>query len=358
MNTKKKLKLYKYLNLALIVACFFAMGKFYMDSEIFAPKDAIFISPMLNSADYMFSSYDIKRINDNKRDSFISFEKLSGSTIGYEYNNAYAKAIYTDADYFYINHLEYLSGSNFPQEYNDEPIVILGNAVAFKLFGSLECIGKFVRINGIFHEVTGIVKQNERFDEDFIWLPYGSAGFGGYDISSIYIRDMEYNKLNTYEKAMAYIEGVGKSPNGYHIADLNQYRENMLIRAVLVLIIIAVIIICISILNIVRLMDYYKDYIRKIVFNIALILIFGTAIMFIVGFMSDTLWISANAFEVSAFIDNMLNINILPPKQYLPYQLEALSSINSYSVAAFVACLLLIGNFIIINGMDDKRTAK
>jgi len=354
----KKLQLYKYLNLVLILACFLAVCKFYIDSEIFAPRDTVFISPILNSSDYMFSYYDIKRMNDDKSSSLISFEKIAHSFVVYEYNSVYAKSIYINADYFQINHLEYLKGANFPEEYNDEKLVILGSSLAFKLFGSFECIGKSVRINGELYEVTGIVQQSENFDEDFLWLPYGSAEFSGYDISGIYIKDNVYNKLNTQEKAIDYISRAGKTENNYHITDLNQYRDNMLIRIPLIFMIVAAIIMLSTIKNIISLMDYYRDNFKKIAVNSACFAIFSAAIIICTRFISDRLWVIEGMFEILAFIENVLNIDMLPSKEYLPYQLRALKSINSYSVGALGGCIFFIVNFFLVCWVSKAKDSK
>ena len=78
---------------------------------------------------------------------------------GVEVNNIWLAAV--SAEFFYIREYDVERGRLFtlPEDRAGVPVVILGNETAEKAFGSLDPIGRNVRINGYQFKVIGILKK-------------------------------------------------------------------------------------------------------------------------------------------------------------------------------------------------------
>lgn len=355
MRRLSKLKGYTYANFIIFILCAAAIYGAGLIAENYAPKDTIYIAPKLYSDKHMLSLNDAIFIEDYKEEAEVSFEKIGSATIDYGVNQLSARAIYTDWTYFNIHHLNFIKGSSFTKAYNKDHIVILSDAAAYYLFGSYACIGKMIKIESTLYEIVGIVEITRSEDDFYIWLPYESAFPKEGYISSLYIKDYVYHKLNSLIKANRYLEFIEKTSRNYNIVDLNQYSSNIYARAIFLLLLFTVYLLCASSIKalsfIGRIKSSLKDFLRSLLgLGIFLFCFNGLCRIFM-----EKIWITTEQFSLKSAIYNLFNADALPSKEYLPYQLIEIRNMNAVSSIIFCIGVFFLFNFIVLKDIDKNK---
>lgn len=112
-----------------------------------------------------------------------------------EHGSAKAKAYGVGGDFFRFHPLKLLYGSYFSESDLMQDRIVIDTETAWKLFGSNDVVGMFVKINGIPHMVVGVYERESGYFND-------AAGNG---VSSIYVshetlfRNGQYHGLETVE---------------------------------------------------------------------------------------------------------------------------------------------------------------
>lgn len=354
MRRLNTLKLYIYVNFIFFILCAAAIHRSGLDAEKYSPKDTLYVSPKSYSDNYTLHLKDATYIEDHKEMAEISFEKIGSAIIDYGVKELSVKAIYTDWAYFNIHHLNFINGDPFTKEYNKDHIAILSDAAAYNLFGSFDCIGKTVKIDNILYEIVGIVKITGDGTDSFIWIPYESAFSKEEYILNLYIKDNDYHKLNSLIKANRYLEFIEKSSGYYTIVDLNQYISNIYARYILLLLLFIIYLLFSSSMQVLSFVGRIKSSLKDFAFSLLSLGIFLFSFNGLYYIFMESIWITTEQFSLKSAIYHLFNVDVLPSKEYLPYQLIEMSNMNILSSIIFCMGLLFLFNFIILNYIDKK----
>jgi len=184
-----------------------------------------------------------------------------------------------------------------------------------------------------------------------MWIPFENSGAEGF--SGVHFKDSKYNKLGSVLKIQEALAEIGKLQQGYHVTDINQYRSNMLLRlAVSILIILGFGIIISS----VKLFSQGELENKKLfmVINGALIVVMGLCIFVLITFLKSNIWVTDVNFSVKSFANLLLSADVLPPKEYLPYFLVELTSLNEKSNIVFFISIFAFFNIILSMAKSKK----
>ena len=331
-------------HLALLLSCLFLCLIYYVNSKTWGGEDIIYIAPVFNSEGNYFSERDIEQLGEILSDGLISYERIDNVTVKSSNKIAYGKSIYTTHSYFDMNNISFINGGGWSESYNDSRVAVLSEGLAWELFGSLNVVGNFIEIDNADYEICGISVQNNLESGRFLWIPFESSETEGF--SDLYFKDSKYNKLGSILKVQEALAEIGKLQQDYHVADINQYRSNILLR--LIVSILAILSFGIIILS-VKLFGR-TDTANKRFFTIlsgVLIVVLSLCVIFILQFIKANIWVTNTPFSVKSFASLILNIDALPPKEYLPYFLVELTALNEKSNIAFFISIFAFFNIII-----------
>jgi len=340
-------------NLALLLSCLFLCLIFYIKSKTWGGEDIIYIAPVFNSEGNYFSQRDIEQLGEILSDGLLSYERIDNDAVKAGNKSAYGKSIYTNHSYFEMNNINFIYGGGWPESYESARVVVLSEALAWELFGSLNVVGNFVEIDNADYEICGVSAQSNPESGGFLWLPFENSESAGF--SGVYLKDGKYNKLGSVLKVQEALGEIGKLQRDYHITDMNQYRSNMLLR----LIITVLALLSFAVMHMAFKIFSEIETANKKFFLIAngvLIVILGMCIAVIVPFIKANIWVTDVSFSMKSFANLLLNTGALPAKEYLPYFLVEQAGLNEKSNIAFFISIFAFFN-IIISGIKFKGRA-
>lgn len=136
-------------------------------------------SQMIGSASYYFFDQNLHKMKLPERVSILS---LPGSVTCYTGDKKItAMRKHTDAAFWEVFDFEFLRGKPFNQQDVDAAnrVAVLDRTTAEDYFGTVDCIGKTIKVDGLDIRVCGVVKEtsiNRTFPFANIFQPYTTAG--------------------------------------------------------------------------------------------------------------------------------------------------------------------------------------
>lgn len=156
---------------------------------------------------------DVVAIKENiKGVRFCASENINNLKIIYQEKSVATDIFGVSTEYFRVKEdLKIQKGRalNLVDEETHERVIIVGNSIAKRIFGSIEnSVGKLVNINETYIKVVGVFndKANHGRDSDRVYMPYQTYKqlFGGETVDAIWIRPtiggdgfkVEYEAIN------------------------------------------------------------------------------------------------------------------------------------------------------------------
>lgn len=120
-----------------------------------------------------FSSIDLSNIEDQGID--ITYAQRIYPNVSNGFRNEEITAFATNENYAYFTDAYLVKGAFFNEIQIDRklPLVVVNEAAAYQLFGSQECVGETVYLNGVSYEVCGIMAEPEESGAR-LYIPYST----------------------------------------------------------------------------------------------------------------------------------------------------------------------------------------
>ncbi|MCL2190118.1 MAG: ABC transporter permease [Defluviitaleaceae bacterium] len=343
MNRGKKLFLLAN-GLLLIIALFAGLYAHNAAGRLFA-RDVIYIAPMLHEDRLFFSQSEF----DTARDAFPLYDfapEIRGSRLlSATGQQAQATVIYTDANYFSIVFTDFIMGNYWLSRHEADEIV-LGCALAWRLFGSFDVVGLPVDVDSHYFTVSGVVRQGN--DSAYMaWMPRQNAPANA-SVTALYMRAHHFNTLNVNIDVQALLQThFFRNSLEYAVVDINRYVESIHYRNRLLFYLlwfcVLVILLC-NLAGAVKTRQWSWVSIFAIGAGICAVVLFG---------VNDILqWIPNPALSDSSAFADFTNIGALPPSGYLTYAKQQFRTINQMAnivwLLGAIACinLLLTGKWV------------
>ena len=298
---------------ALLVLGGIALGFYaYQEALRYAPRDVIFTAPFRGEG---FFNIEILREEN------VSLESRGRQMISRGGRQAVSHVIYTDAEYFRLQSMNFIEGAPWFEE--EENSIVLNEALAWYLFGGNNIAGLSVGIGDGIYRIGGVVRQRET--EYMAWLPLNDRNSS---VSAFFFNIYPHNALDARWEVYRLLEN--RVIADYAVVDVNSYVENMGIRhrfllyAVWLFILIAL----------VRRFWEYKSNHKK---SLPLLLPAGFALFVLTGIHDIILWLPNPADPHASFFVSISNMGLLPPDVYLSYGMRLLSRLNRLGNIALAA---------------------
>jgi len=161
---------------------------------------------MRGSASYYFFDQTLKKMKSPKH---VSIMTLPMSVACYSGDNKItAMRKHTDAEFWEVFEFEFLKGRPYSRQDIDlaNRVAVLDRKMALDYFGTLDCIGNPIKIDGYNFTVCGIVKEtsiNRTFPFANIYQPFTTSGTGYLDkrVSGTYLGVIEVEGRSDIDKA-------------------------------------------------------------------------------------------------------------------------------------------------------------
>lgn len=211
---------------SLVMKAYEVNGNSSMDKVVIAIKDK-----ELSSTNAAFTLDDIKKLNKILQDTEITFTAHSKTSLlkNNEYKNI--NIIGTNSMYINFNKLDFGSGCFFTKkaELHNQQVVIIDEALAWEVFGSLEVLGKDLNIFDRDFKIIGVTAAKHpivdilyRPEKPYVYMPINSLTKIDKEakIKALQIRVRASPTVaNSPDNILNALKAIGKSPDNYSIYD-------------------------------------------------------------------------------------------------------------------------------------------
>jgi hypothetical protein len=296
-----------------------------------------------------FTAGDITRLETELRfnGAEVSYEAVGGGQLASELMSAYATLVYTDPGYVDMNRQVFADGYYFGEQQQGLEIIVLSEALAWKLFGSADVAGMTVTMDGVEHTIAGVIGQEAVGEENFFaWVPLRRNTPDAY-AESLYIRPQGYDKIAGYRLVSDAIAAIPKDVRNYRIVDINEYCLSIARRPVLCLSVMGVYAAVVLVFKIARLLR--AELIKRSLSG-SVSIIAGIALCAVIlYFVNFDIWVPGFDGGGQLFT-TLTNAGLLPGSDYLPYNLLRLKTLNAYSNIGLAVCGAAFVNVVALSG--------
>lgn len=218
-----RLRLFRLVNIAVLIAAAITCIIISSVAGRYIAKDVFYLAPVLNDAQYYFSTEDLEELQAACQPLSVAAISLSSSMVDSGNFSAYSKIIYTDSPLFALNNIQFSSGAGWPAHQKNDNLAVINESLAWQLFGSLDAVDKTIAVDGKVCAVAGVTTQKEISRDDCAaYLPQDWQ-----QISAVFIQVDNYNKLGSALEIEVWLESIHKDKRDYFITDMNSYLENV-----------------------------------------------------------------------------------------------------------------------------------
>jgi len=345
----KKLLFFALINSLVLVSALIAGMHAYTAADRYFAKDTIFIAPLLNESHLHWSMDDINYLKWRFINYSISAESRGSIAIASSTHETATTVVYTCEAYFAIHFMQFIKGNRWQEDAN---AIVLNEALAWRLFGSINIIGMTVDMNDTAYTIVGIVRQGPRGTGDYLaWKPQATSPTP-LPITALYILAHNYNLVDSAIHTQEMLSLQFKNPANYAIIDINRYIEAIGIRGRILLYILWLSVLIL----LMRIFMYIKNKkLRNMIKLTPLLLGILLALYVLFTGINDIMyWLPNMADPNSSVLSSITNIGILPPEGYLSFGLRRLAHFNRIGNWAWImgitAFINLIFCVIIIKG--------
>ena len=336
------------LGAVLLAACLWALFTTAGQSRR-AMADGVFVvTPRVTGTDEGFSAAELTRIALDMPGTSIAFEASGSAYIANGGLTAYVPVVYTNAAYADMNSMAFTEGAYFPALRERENVIVLSNALVWKLFGGSGIVGRRVTIDGVSYEIVGVTTSADMTEASFAaWLPYyaGSVETGAEQtpdaaIRTLYLRHELYNKIDGYRRAEQLFMFTWKDRAGYYVTDMNEYVLSIARRPVLVLSALYCVVALAFLLRLLRLTPALLRRERGFLLHAAEAALCLGIVVFLLLQVDFRIWVAG--FEdglAQQLWAALTNAGRLPAPVYLARNLRDLVRLNETANVAAAGCL-------------------
>lgn len=188
----------------------------YAQVSVFFPYGTLLEEGDIKSFDYQFNKAltDISRFpeNDSQRLFVYCFYETGSVTIAREKTSLQVDAIGVSEDFFLFHPMNFVSGGPIPTGTDLTDYVVLDEKTAWNLFGAIDVEGMEVRIGGIPHVISGVIKTAD----DKLSVAGGSKE------NLIYLTQASLKQYGTQNTTLAYELLMPEPYEGYALDTLQK----------------------------------------------------------------------------------------------------------------------------------------
>lgn len=325
-----------------------------INSGKFLNKDMYIISQGNGSNRYSISVDEADDIADYFLDLFISYDITQNLIVESGGMKTFAKITCTNENYKDFNHFNFIEGFFWTEPTKDK-VIVVNDALAWKMFGTVYVVGNNLVINGSKFRIIGIVKN---YGNSYnAWIPIDTSGES--QIENLYILPNQYKKATSKHQVKQIFSYIGRNEADFHISDMNRFIDSISNRHKTIYFFFGSIIIFFILITIYRLIRKYM--LKKVEFSkiIVLLLLYIISIFTIWTFTYSDFWNISTAHGFKDYIDAFFNREALSNTSYLSYNLLYLSKLNYYANIMFLLGLFGGINTILhfIRGQEKLKEA-
>lgn len=332
-------------------SCILGMERMAADTGGLTADGMFYIYPNGNAAG--FSYQELHTMSDDATVAFEQFKNVAVETVS-ETESAYVSAVYTNATYSNMINIDITDGTFLTDLSSMEPVAVLSENLAWRLFGDLKASGSTVIINNTQYQVIGVAHVEN--DSGEVWMSASSDEPGNDYADSLYIKPNDaYDKINSYRHCQELLTAVGKNPQDYKIVDMNEYMLSVSRRPALALSAFGLIAAIWFIVRAIYLIKPLKRTavikekarLRKIVSYMAVYVIIPVAIL---PFLTFNIWVAGfDGGGMRQLFTALTNQGLLQSNSFISDTLLALNQLNLTSNAWFATSMaFLIASIVVL----------
>jgi len=288
----------------------------------------------------------------------IAFEYRSGAVIRNNNHNKNVALSFVNSAYFSLSNYIFLHGGGWPQAFDGSNVIVLSENVAWELFGTINAVSAHVEIEGMFFEVSGVIRQESLDEPGFAWVAYNYHGSGVSEVSGIFVQGRDYGNMERMVMAMRVAGASGLRVTELRMIDLDQYAINLQVKFHLFVMFIAVSTALFFSVRLFHLLESGEANLRLSIVYGAAIVISALLCFFIWPIVDANLPITTDAFSLSAFINGMNNQYTFEGLGNLSHRHAKLHELNHISNFTLALGVLAFANIFVVGLVDTLNSHK
>ena len=335
---------YKKLNMIIAFVALLCCFILSIRAETYMDKDVFYIAPILSDSKNYLSAEEVEKIDFPASTSFESRERVA---IRFEKTEIYTEIHATNAEYFRLNHMQFVDGNSWTANMGNENVIVLNESLAWRFFGSTNVSGTEIFIDNESYSIVGVTKQN-KIDKTtaFAWIPLSKDKYDNKNLTAFLIKPNQYNPINSVRDIESWLGELNRNAP-YYIADINMYKNSIALTYRLLL---GYIYVCIAIFFtrcIYLLLKTNGLSRRSLPIFIVMLMMNLSLVMFTVYAVQFDIWFPKfSGTFTQQIIQTVFNFNILPPSEYLAGGISELDRLNNYANIAFGIGIVGFINFV------------
>jgi len=318
----------------------------------YAHPNVITVLPVMNDRSFLFRHDQIWAVSPDFNGR-IEMEHRGNRQVFAGSRLAFANVYIVGQYYFDVAFLPFASGSAWTHD--DTGSIIVDESLAWALFGGMDVVGLFVRIDDSYYQISGVVRdtgQTLGHIDGFAWMPLEQHD----EFAILHFLPDYYNRLQSPLEVMHILELLSRRVANYIIVDVNVYMNSIALRGQLLLSVAGIVFIFVMMHFAYRIFDYGKQsgkqakqwdnstirssnsttplsrWVWILCITAACILVFAL----IAPYMAIDLWIpSFYPDGWRGYARMFFNHELTIPRQYLPSHLAILDHLNTRANWAF-----------------------
>jgi len=311
--------------LVLVGSIFVGIWAYNRGGQYFAPG-VIYVAPGPNGR--AWTAAEVADLHWQLPDYLVSGAGRGSVLISSGTHQVFATALYSCEGFFTVNFTQFTQGTRWEGFHS----IVLNENLAWRLFGSLDVVGRAVELGQTRYTVAGVVGHSEGY---MAWLPQVGGA-----VSSLYMQPAAYNPVNV----MADISGAngmfarqGRFPGNYFVVDITRYIEAMFKRVQVFLCILWLI----AIVIFAKMAKTRRRY--GLILPILGILLATGALYISVN--EILYWLPNMALPGASLLDSFTNANTLPSGEH---GLVRLAELNRFANIAWIVGAVALVNIVFV----------
>jgi|GEM_PF-4437411 len=297
----------------------------------------------------------------------------------------YCRVTTTNHAYAGMHRLSFAEGAFYGEAAAQTRVAVLSEALAWRLLGVTDTVGREITIGGEVYTVVGVVTESaggysqdaaaySGMDAYYAYIPphdgtagaSGAASISDASVANLYIQSWAYSWLTDAENINAALRAAYRNPADYGVCDLNLYIQTVNNRPILLLAVASILALLVLVWRILyevkRLSGKHNDDMRAAgarntaIRNICLLALAAVPLVVCIQTGIGALP-HVPGGGLADIVAAVFNHDALPGAAYVTGAVLRLRVLNATSAAAFAACLAVVVELVLFVCASETKNA-
>ena len=243
-----------------------------------------------------------------------------------------------------MHRLAFAEGAFFGEAAARTRVVVLSKALAWRLLGAANVVGREITIDDEWYTVVGVVTQGDGdYSSDALYAYIPTNNKTETTVANMYIQSQNYSRLNDAVNITSALRAIPRNPANYGVCDLNGYIQTMNSRPLLLLAFASIWVLFLLAFRLFREAKRLSSSARNAAIRNLCVIVLAAVPCVIALRMGFNALPVVPGGGLAEILSAVFNHDALPGAAYVTGAVLRLRALNTLSAAAFIAGLAAVG---------------